>query len=132
MTLQHLLTGEEYPGAVVFSTHPNGHLATDRQTSSLALPATSEIQALMKIRRPCKPNSPSEHLPLNRLSTLKITLHGEFTRNGVTWRRDFPSPGVIKLVSRVQDRVQEEMEFQKRARQSDPSNLVRAKFANFQ
>jgi len=114
-TLSNLLTGEEYPGAIVFSTHPNGHLATDRQTSSLTLPATAEIQALMKIRRPCKPNSPGEHLPLNRLSTLKITVHAEFTRGGTTWRRDFASPGVIKLVSRVQDRAQEEVEFRKRS-----------------
>ena len=58
---------------------------------------------------------PGEHRPLNQLSTLRLTVHAEFTTNGVTWRRDFASPGVIKLVSRVQDRAQEEVEFRKRS-----------------
>ena len=54
-------------------------------------------------------------MPLSSLSTLKLTLHATFTVGGKKWHRELTSPGVIKLVSRVQDRLQEEAAFRKRA-----------------
>jgi len=113
-TLSDWLTGEEYEDAIVFSTHPNGHLFGDKQTPVLTMPIYSDMKALMKIRRPLDPRQPGEQMPLSRLSTLKITLHVEFTRGMVTWHKDFVSPGVVKLVSRVQDRAQEDIDFRKR------------------
>ena len=108
--LSDWLTGEVYPDAVVFSTHPNGHLFGDKQTDLLQMPICACMKALMKIKRPLDPRNPSEQLPLHKLSTLKLTLSVKLTRGGISWEQDFISPGVIKLVSRVTDRALEDAE----------------------
>jgi len=108
--LSDWLTGEVYPDAVVFSTHPNGHLFGDKQTAMLHMPICMCMKALMKIKRPLDPRNPTEQLPLHKLSTLKLTLSVKFTRGGIHWEQDFISPGVIKLVSRVTDRALEDAE----------------------
>jgi len=108
--LSDWLTGEVYPDAVVFSTHPNGHLLGDKQTAMLHMPICMCMKALMKIKRPLDPRNPTEQLPLHKLSTLKLTLSVKFTRGGIHWEQDFISPGVIKLVSRVTDRALEDAE----------------------
>jgi len=71
--LSDWLTGEVYPDAVVFSTHPNGHLFGDKQTAMLHMPICMCMKALMKIKRPLDPRNPTEQLPLHKLSTLKLT-----------------------------------------------------------
>jgi len=105
--LSDWLTGEVYPDAVVFSTHPNGHLSGDKQSDTLHMPICVCMKALMKIKRPLDPRKPTEQLPLHKLSTLKLTLSVRFTRGDIQWEQDFISPGVIKLVSRVTDRALE-------------------------
>ena len=72
--LSDWLTGEVYTDAVVFSTHPNGHLFGDKQTDLLQMPICACMKALMKIKRPLDPRNPSEQLPLHKLSTLKLDL----------------------------------------------------------
>lgn len=69
--LSDWLTGEVYPDAVVFSTHPNGHLFGDKQSDMLHMPICVCMKALMKIKRPLDPRNPTEQLPLHKLSTLK-------------------------------------------------------------
>jgi hypothetical protein len=108
--LSDWLTGEVYTDAVVFSTHPNGHLFGDKQTDLLQMPICACMKALMKIKRPLDPRNPSEQLPLHKLSTLKLTLSVKLTRGSISWEQDFISPGVIKLVSRVTDRALEDAE----------------------
>jgi len=108
--LSDWLTGEVYPDAVVFSTHPNGHLSGDKQSDTLHMPICVCMKALMKIKRPLDPRKPTEQLPLHKLSTLKLTLSVRFTRGDIQWEQDFISPGVIKLVSRVTDRALEDAE----------------------
>ena len=62
----------------------------------------------MKITRPEDANRAGDQMPLSQLSSLKIVLHIEFrTADSVTWNTDIVSPGIIKLVSRVQDRSEE-------------------------
>jgi len=81
--LSDWLTGEVYPDAVVFSTHPNGHLFGDKQTDMLHMPICACMKALMKIKRPLDPRNPAEQLPLHKLSTLKLTLSCKFTRGDI-------------------------------------------------
>ena len=57
---------------------------------------TALPRLLLKISRPIDPADDSESMALSALSTLKLTLHATFVAGGVTWKRDFVSPGVIK------------------------------------
>mmetsp|Transcript_23370 Transcript_23370/g.58021 ORF Transcript_23370/g.58021 Transcript_23370/m.58021 type:complete len:629 (+) Transcript_23370:86-1972(+) len=119
------LTGKEYPNAIIFCAHPNGHLVDDKQMAILTMPTSGCMKALLKIRRPLDPNAPSEQLQLHRLSTLKITLHVEFTSGSASWTKDFVSPGVIKLVSRVNEHrlsAEELQNMESRKRKDAPAN----------
>lgn len=101
-TLSDWLSGEVYPNAVLFNTHPNGHILADNQSPRLST-REGTVKTLLKIRRPADPVSPDDSMPLSRLSTLKLTLHVTFHREDSEWTRDFVSPGVLRLVSRVSE-----------------------------